>query len=68
MKVFKYVAPVPFILALVDEKIKREVRRKFLHLNLEALPSAPNELGVVEDGVGSGGPKSFNASGPRQVV
>ena len=64
---FKYVAPVPFVLALVDEKIEKEIRRKFLHLNFETPPGAPNELGV-EDVVGSSGPNSFNASGLCQFV
>ena len=60
---FKHVIPVPFVLILMEEKVRREIGRRFLHLNVETLPGAPNELGVVEDVVGGSGFKGFDASG-----
>ena len=48
---------------LVEEKISGEIRGRFLHLNVEALPGAPNQLRVVEDVVGGSALEGFDASG-----
>ena len=61
-KIFEQVFSTPFIVVPVMEKIGMEIRRKILHLNLEALPSDPDELGVIEDVVSGCGPKGFETS------
>jgi hypothetical protein len=43
-------------------KDRGEIGRKFLCLDLEVPPGAPNELGVVEDVVGGSRLKGFDAS------
>ena len=60
-KVFEYVVSTPFFVVLVEEKIRREIRRRFLYLGpgLEALPGAPDELRVVEGVVSGSGLESL---------
>ena len=52
-----------FIVMLVEEKVGREIRGKFLQLDLEALPSDSNELGVIEDVVSGSGPMGLATRG-----
>jgi hypothetical protein len=62
-KVFEYVVFIPFVVVSVEEKVGREIRRRFPYLNLEVYPGTPDELCVVEDVVGSSELKSLEMSG-----
>jgi len=64
-KIFEHVVSIPFVVVLVKEKIRREIRRKSLYLGLghEALPGAPDELRVVEDVVSGSGLKGLETNG-----